>query len=199
MIGSNDMESGILGGYVDFIRRVHPNAPIPGVYLCRRSVPRRGEFCASRWAMAHSSTQLTEDSSTDSEFGDRSTGSGTPTDSRRRSSSPPGSEERSQLISVLIGKISSAHTIPRLGAHRPKLFLSLDKGLSVLSKACRWPWLRRIDSVFSTSWSFGSQATRADLKFVHQEGQENSRSWSRRKLPDRPIPVISFVGPAAGT
>ena len=33
MIGSADMESGILGGYVEFIRRVHPDAPIPGVYL----------------------------------------------------------------------------------------------------------------------------------------------------------------------
>src|SRR2546422_3511077 len=33
MIGAHDMESGILGGYVDFIRRTHPDAPIPGVYL----------------------------------------------------------------------------------------------------------------------------------------------------------------------
>ena len=33
MIGAHDMESGILGGYVEFIRRIHPDAPIPGVYL----------------------------------------------------------------------------------------------------------------------------------------------------------------------
>src|SRR5437899_3064490 len=33
MIGAHDMESGILGGYVEFVRRTHPNAPIPGVYL----------------------------------------------------------------------------------------------------------------------------------------------------------------------
>lgn len=32
MIGAHDMESGILGGYVEFIRRTHPDAPIPGVY-----------------------------------------------------------------------------------------------------------------------------------------------------------------------
>ena len=29
MIGAHSMESGILGGYVDFIRRTHPTAPIP--------------------------------------------------------------------------------------------------------------------------------------------------------------------------
>jgi Family of unknown function (DUF6079) len=33
MIGAHDMESGILGGYVEFIRRTHATAPIPGVYL----------------------------------------------------------------------------------------------------------------------------------------------------------------------
>src|SRR5713101_3823105 len=33
MIGARNMESAILGGYVDFIRKAHPNAPIPGVYL----------------------------------------------------------------------------------------------------------------------------------------------------------------------
>src|SRR5262245_1828127 len=33
MIGAHDMESGILGGYVDFMRRTHLQALIPGVYL----------------------------------------------------------------------------------------------------------------------------------------------------------------------
>ena len=33
MIGATSMESGILGGYVDYVRRQHPDAPIPGVYL----------------------------------------------------------------------------------------------------------------------------------------------------------------------
>src|SRR5204863_4489855 len=32
MIEAHDMESAILGGYVEFIRERHPEAPIPGVY-----------------------------------------------------------------------------------------------------------------------------------------------------------------------
>ncbi|HEY9751544.1 MAG TPA: hypothetical protein V6C46_01225 [Coleofasciculaceae cyanobacterium] len=45
MIDSHTMESGILGGYVDFIRRTHPDAPIPGVYLVERSrSPDSGNF-----------------------------------------------------------------------------------------------------------------------------------------------------------
>src|SRR5262249_30235297 len=36
MIGAHSMESGVLGGYVDFIRRTHPAAPVPGVFLAER-------------------------------------------------------------------------------------------------------------------------------------------------------------------
>src|SRR5262249_15480070 len=36
MIRATSMESGILGGYVDFIRRTHPQAPLPAVFLANR-------------------------------------------------------------------------------------------------------------------------------------------------------------------
>jgi hypothetical protein len=36
LLSAHSMESGILGGYVDFIRRTHPNAPIPGVFLAEK-------------------------------------------------------------------------------------------------------------------------------------------------------------------
>ena len=33
MIGSRNMEQGILGQYSNYVRKKHPNAPVPGVYL----------------------------------------------------------------------------------------------------------------------------------------------------------------------
>ena len=33
MIGARNMESAILGGYVDHVMELHPTAPLPGVYL----------------------------------------------------------------------------------------------------------------------------------------------------------------------
>jgi hypothetical protein len=33
MIGARNMESAILGGYVDLVTELHPTAPLPGVYL----------------------------------------------------------------------------------------------------------------------------------------------------------------------
>src|SRR6516225_2902091 len=33
MIGARDIESAVLGGYAEYIRRTHPEAPTPGFYL----------------------------------------------------------------------------------------------------------------------------------------------------------------------
>jgi Family of unknown function (DUF6079) len=33
LLGAKDLESAILGGYVEHVRRLHPQAPWPGVYL----------------------------------------------------------------------------------------------------------------------------------------------------------------------
>jgi hypothetical protein len=33
MIGARNMESAILGGYVDHVHGRHPDCPLPGVYL----------------------------------------------------------------------------------------------------------------------------------------------------------------------
>ena len=36
MIGARSMESAILGGYAEFVRKRHPEAPVPGFYLSER-------------------------------------------------------------------------------------------------------------------------------------------------------------------
>ena len=36
MIGARDVESAILGGYAEHVRRLHPKAPTPGFYLGER-------------------------------------------------------------------------------------------------------------------------------------------------------------------
>ena len=36
MIGARDVESAVLGGYAEHVRRIHPEAPVPGFYLGER-------------------------------------------------------------------------------------------------------------------------------------------------------------------
>jgi hypothetical protein len=187
MIGSHDMESGILGGYVDFIRRVRPNAPIPGVYLAE-GLFRDAENLRKQMGDDRFFGTLGEGSSAESEFGDVDR----QWDAGRFETAivaAPGSEERSQLISVLIGKFFGSYDT-QAGAHG-EAFLSLDKGLSVLSKhAASLGYDGLILFLDELVLWLASHAS--DLKFVHQEGQKLAK-LVEAQTPDRPIPVISFV------
>ena len=123
MIGSHDMESGILGGYVDFIRRVHPSAPIPGVYLAE-GLFRDAENLRKQMGDDRFFGTLGGDSPVDSEFGDVDRA----WDAERFETAtvaPPGSEERSQLISTLIGKFFGSYDT-QAGAHG-EAFLSVRR------------------------------------------------------------------------
>ena len=56
MIGARDMESAILGGYVDHVRELHPDAPLPGVYLADEIFENAVAAPRSSWATRSSST-----------------------------------------------------------------------------------------------------------------------------------------------
>ena len=40
MIGAASIESGVLGGYARYIRKLHPQAPVPGFYMSERALRR---------------------------------------------------------------------------------------------------------------------------------------------------------------
>ncbi len=178
MIGSADMESGILGGYVEFIRRVHPDAPIPGVYLAE-GLFRDAENLRKQMGDARFFGTLGEGSSADSEFGDVDRA----WDAERFETAivaPPGSEERSQLISTLIGKFFGSYDT-QAGAHG-EAFLSLDKGLSVLSKHAASSRLPRSHSVPRRAHPLACQP-RDGTQVCAPRRARNSRSWLRPRHP----------------
>jgi hypothetical protein len=187
MIGSHDMESGILGGYVDFMRRTHPHAPIPGVYLAE-GLFQDARVLRERMGDERFFATLSEGSSGAGGWGDLEAG----WDATRFEAAmeePPGSEERSQLISALVGTFFSSYNtqVDRQG----EAYLSLDTGLSVLSKhAASLGYDALILFLDELILWLASRA--ADLKFVHQEGQKLAK-LVEAQTPDRPVPIISFV------
>jgi hypothetical protein len=187
MIGAPDMESGILGGYVDYIRRTHPDAPIPGVYLAEGLFQDAQRLRATMGDAAFFS-KLSEGTSSSSGWGELADG----WDAERFENAiatGPGSEERSQLISVLVKQFFGSYDTQAGGTGES--FLSLDKGLSVISKHAQSlgydALILFLDELIL--W-LASRAT--DLKFIHQEGQKLSK-LVEAQIADRPIPIISFV------
>jgi hypothetical protein len=186
MIGAHDMESGILGGYVDYVRRHHPDAPIPGVYLAEGLFQDAQNL---RQQMGDTAFFQTLNSSTsESGWGELAAG----WDADRFTAAiqaGPGAEDRSQLISDLIKQLFKSYSLQT--QNQTEAFVSLDLGLSVISKHAQSlgydALLLFLDELIL--W-LASRAT--DLNFIHREGQKLAK-LVEAQLADRPIPVISFV------
>lgn len=194
MIGAHDMESGILGGYVEFMRREHPEAPVPGVYRAEglfhdaqslRDTMGDAAFFAK---LNEHFAELNEQAVQTNDWGDLESG----WDEDRfeaATAAPPGSEERSALISALVGKFFGSYDTQASG--HGEAFISLDKGLSVISRhASRLGYdtvILFLDELIL--WLAGHAV---DLKFVHQEAQKLTK-LVEAQLSDRPIPITSFV------
>ncbi len=186
-IGSSNMESCILGGYVDFVRKNHPDAPIPGVYLAESLFQDAQKLLATMGNEAFFA-ELNEGVSTESGWGELET-SWDEEKFKRAIQAEPGTEERSQLISKLIEKFFNSYSDH--ASNQENAFLSLDKGLSVLSQhAKKLGYDALILFLDELILWLASHAT--DLNFVHQEGQKLAKLVEAQSS-DRPIPIISFV------
>jgi hypothetical protein len=188
MIGATSMESGILGGYVQFIRRIHPDAPIPGVYLAE-GLFQDAQKLRQKMGDPKFFTNLNENvSSSNGGWGEIAD---TWDQARFETAltAEPGSEERSQLISILIKQFFQSYDLQ--SSSKEEAFIPLDQGLSVITQHAQSlgydALILFLDEL--VLW-LASRAT--DLKFVHQEGQKLAKLVEAQSA-DRPIPLISFV------
>ena len=187
MIGAIDMESGILGGYVDFLQRTHPDAPIPGVYLAE-GLFQDAENLRQQMGDGPFFEALSEGTNQADGWGELETG----WDRERFENAivaQPGSDERSLIISALVKKFFGSYNIQ--ASNQKEAFVPLDTGLSVLSRhAALLGYDGLILFLDELILWLASRAT--DLKFVHQEGQKLAK-LVEAQTPDRPIPLISLV------
>ena len=187
MIGATSVEEGILNGYVQHIRRHHPDAPMPGVYRAEsmfedaqrlRSSIGDDQFFAKLNEGAGGRSGWGElDASWDADRFDAAVAAG------------PGAEERSQLISVLVARYFSSYSTQASG--RDEEFLPLDQGLAVISQHAK---SLKYDGVILfldelILW-LASRAT--DLAFVHREGQKLVKLVEYQNA-NRPIPIVAFI------
>lgn len=187
MIGARDMESAILGQYAEFVRKKHPEAPVPGFYLAE------GVFKDAR--------ELRERMGDEKFFADLNEGargggggwgefeSGWDAASFEAAMlEPPNGEERSRLVGDLITKYFSAYTSL---AGSGESFVSLDDGLSIMSRHAQ---ALGYDAVilFLDELVLWLASHAADVNFVSREGTKLVKLVESTNA-DRPVPLISFV------
>lgn len=193
MIGARDMESAILGQYAEFVRKLHPTAPVPGFYLAEglfTDAQRMREQMGDEafFAKLNEGTERTGGSGgAGSGWGDMDTGWDAKSFDAATLEAPNG-EERSRLVGDLITKFFSAY---RTLAGGGESFVSLDDGLSIMTRHAQ---ALGYDAVilFLDELVLWLASHAADVSFVSREGTKLVKLVEATNA-DRPIPLVSFV------
>ena len=188
MIGALGIESAILGGYAEWVRRVHPDAPVPGFYLGERlftdARAMRSRMGDDRFfADLNGGREEAADG-----WGDLGGAWDGPSFDAAVLQAPE-AEDRQRLVGDLIRTIFTAYA--DVAAVRGEAFVNLDAGLAIMSAhAQRLGYdavILFLDELIL--WL----ATRAgDVNFVSSEGAKLSKLVEAQRS-DRPVPIISFV------
>lgn len=187
MIGASNLESAILGGYVEHVKKAHPEAPLPAVYLSE------GLFADAARARQNMMDErffevLNAGGEDDYGLGDYSVGWDAES-YEKAEKAPPGNPERDRLIGDLITHHFASYA--NVAAGNAEAFVSLDRGLSVISRHAKELGYDGI-ILFLDELILWLASRAANLDFVHQEGQKLAKLVEAQEA-SRPIPLISFV------
>ncbi|TIR29941.1 MAG: phage resistance protein [Mesorhizobium sp.] len=188
MIGARDVETAIMGGYADHVRRLHPDAPVPGFYLGEKLFEDARHLRTTMGDAAFFRKLNEGNEGAGDGWGDLGSEWETESFESAATESPEG-EERQRLVSDLIAKYFRGYA--DVAATRGEAFLDLDRGLVVMSRHAQRLGYDAV--VLFLDELILWLATRAgDVDFVSNEGSKLSKLVEAQRS-DRPIPIISFV------
>lgn len=188
LMGATSLEQAVLGHYVSHVRQLHPEAPLPPVYL---SGPLFANARDLRQQMGDESffAQLNSGRAAAGGWGKFGADAWDAASFEAAMSAEPGSEPRLRLVSDLVAKLFSAYS--PLAASGGEGFVSLDEGLSVISKHARSLGYDGL-VLFLDELILWLASRVADLSFVTREGAKVSK-LVEAETADRPVPIISFI------
>ncbi len=189
MIGARNMESAILGGYVDHVMELHPTAPLPGVYLAEEIFKNAQQH---RKALGDDKffEQLNQGQKSSGGTGWGKLAKGW--DAARFEAAleaAPSSEERSRLVGDLVQFIFPA--FKGIAQGKDEAYVDLDVGLSIISVHAKTLGYDGL-ILFLDELILWLASHAADIGFLQTEGNKLAKLVESRKA-ERPVPIISFV------
>ncbi|MGW8743078.1 PglY protein [Streptomyces sp. NPDC055794] len=209
LVGSTDLDSAILGGYVHAVRSLDGNKPTPAVYRADSALAdarRQREFLADdakfvQWlgdgaaAVAPGGGAVGADGDDDdldmldADDAAPAAGSWTSADLDRAFDAPAGDPYREALVSALLSGPMAAYA---QGARGDKdAFLPLENGLSVISRHAKSLGYDGI-VLFLDELILWLQAHMGEQDFVRDQVQRLVKLIESGDT-DRPVPIVSFI------
>ncbi|MER5572087.1 PglY protein [Streptomyces massasporeus] len=207
LVGSADLDSALLGGYVHTVRQLHPEAPTPAVYRADAllaDAQRQREFLADddkfrQWlgvgAPTAQAAVADEDDADDVPLIDAGTGDiAVPVDWSTAEldeafAAKAGDPERDRLVSALVSGPMAAYAQAARGDKDS--FIPLENGLKVISRHAKD---RGYDGVvlFLDELILWLQAHMGEQDFVRDQVQRLVKLIESGD-GDRPVPIVSFI------
>lgn len=200
MIGASSMEAAILGQYVDYVKKVHPEAPMPGVFLAeglfddaRKLRSKMGDEAFFR--------ELNTGAAQAAKPGWGKLGARGEWDAGRfdeAMAAPAGDERRWRLVGALVDRffqsyrqVAAGSAAVGEGREVRESFVDLDTGLAVLDRHAQELGYDAL-VLFLDELILWLASRVGDVDFVSREGQKISKLVESR-IADRPLPLVSFV------
>ncbi|QDU98792.1 phage resistance protein [Lignipirellula cremea] len=187
MIGAHDMESGVLGNYVEFMRRTHSDAPIPPVYVSA-AIINQVQAERSNYGDELFFKRLNEGQGSRGDWGELDAAWDAAT-FESAASAAPDSEEHLRLVSTLLKSVASSHA--EVISHRGGNFVRFDQGLSLISQHAKSLGYDAL-ILFLDELILWLATKSADLGFIKNESAKLT-NLKEAQSAERPIPIVSFV------
>ncbi|MEV6312646.1 PglY protein [Streptomyces sp. NPDC051840] len=207
LVGSSDLDSALLGGYVHTVRQLHPEAPTPAVYRADAllaDAQRQRDFLADderfrQWLGAGAPTAQAaaadEDDDDDVPLIDAGTGdiagplAWSTAELDEAFTAKAGDPERDRLVSALVSGPMAAYAQAARGDKDS--YIPLENGLKVISRHAKD---RGYDGVvlFLDELILWLQAHMGEQDFVRDQVQRLVKLIESGD-GDRPVPIVSFI------
>ncbi|MFV0309062.1 MAG: phage resistance protein [Desertimonas sp.] len=185
-VGFESLEQIVLGGYVEHVRALHPDAVLPAVYVADAILAdartKREELGDDAFFRI-----LSEGDAAD-EWGDYGAG----WDSQRLETAldePTGSSERDQLVSALLR--THYRAVPGQAQATAQGFVQFDDGLEAISRHARGLGYDAV-VMFLDELVLWLASRMSDIAFVAREGAKVVK-LVEGDAAERPAPIVSFI------
>lgn len=180
MIGAETLEERLLGGYLDRLREVHPDAAPPALYnadaMVENALKMRGQFGDEPFFRALNTGSVDEGWGEAARWDAQTFDAAIKADARSR--------DRVELVAAL------AHSlIP--GARRTVETVDLDTGLSLMSQHAKSLGYDAV-ILFLDELILWLASRAADAKWLTREGPKLAK-LVESGVANRPVPIVSFV------
>jgi len=192
LIGARNLESAILGGYARHLRRLHPEAAPPGVYLADAILEDADRLRASFGDDDRFFARLDQGRGPEggggSGWGDLESGWDAESYQRARAQ-PPESEDRRALVADLLATYFTAYESQ--AASTGEGFVPMDAGLSELARHAAGLGYHGV-VLFLDELILWLASRAGQAGFVEQQ-IESLVKLVEAERADRPVPIVSFV------